>query len=148
MNLQSFAIKVGKCVIGIIERVSGILETVPVMPESINSTYDPHGPYVNLDLTNMLFQLKIDFAVTVSTRQCSMIRFECRKLHSTNKRAERISSQLKECQQRRKILDNEKCSTVILNFQDITFILLFRFANGRRNFLDRTFIDRERIEKK
>lgn len=92
IDLQSFTIQIGKCVIGILERIGGIFKTVPIMSESIHSTYDPHGPNVNLNLTNVLFQFKIDFAITVSTRQWNMIRFKGRKFHSTNEWAKRISS--------------------------------------------------------
>mmetsp|Transcript_18471 Transcript_18471/g.39950 ORF Transcript_18471/g.39950 Transcript_18471/m.39950 type:complete len:273 (-) Transcript_18471:1487-2305(-) len=122
----------------IAKRVSGILETVTIMTESIHTANHPHWPKVYLNLANMILQLEVDNAIAIPPRFRTAIRLERRKLDTSNQRTERIACQFQQCQQCRKVLDDEQSATVIGNLQHVPLVLLFRLAQCRTGILHGT----------
>mmetsp|Transcript_5466 Transcript_5466/g.11181 ORF Transcript_5466/g.11181 Transcript_5466/m.11181 type:complete len:212 (-) Transcript_5466:1317-1952(-) len=111
------------------------------MAETTYTTNNPHRPEVNLDFTDMLLKFDVDDAVAVSTWKGFLFLFETRHFNPSDQRSERVASQFQQGQQRWKVLDYQKCSTVVCHFQQVSFVLLVCLAQGHTGFFDGSYTD-------
>src|SRR5210317_397583 len=77
-----------QCLIWVTKRISRIFKTVTIMTEPIHTTNHPHWPQMDLDLTNMFLQLKVDDTITISTRLGITITLESTQLDTTDEWSE------------------------------------------------------------
>mmetsp|Transcript_11184 Transcript_11184/g.33133 ORF Transcript_11184/g.33133 Transcript_11184/m.33133 type:complete len:240 (-) Transcript_11184:626-1345(-) len=132
------SVQPGQGIIGVPKRISGILQAVPVVPESVHPAHHPHGPQVDLNLANVLLQLQIDDAIPVPPRLGAPIGLKGRNLDPPYERTERIPRQFEQRQQRREVLHDQQCAAVIRHLENVPLVLLLGLPYRRADLLHGT----------
>mmetsp|Transcript_1331 Transcript_1331/g.3269 ORF Transcript_1331/g.3269 Transcript_1331/m.3269 type:complete len:626 (-) Transcript_1331:95-1972(-) len=138
---HGLAVQTVQGIVRILEGVRVVLQRVPVVAETVHPAHNPHGPQVHLNFANVLLEFQVDDTVSVTARFGRMVRLQRRQLDAADQRAEGVAGQFQQCQQRRKVLDDEHGATKVRDLQQVTLVLSLGLAQCSRCLLDRSDAD-------